>query len=64
MLAVKPELGLVLTAAADSSSACIDPAGLDPAASSSGSAGPDGVAASGLTAADVIDSGRTTCSSS
>ncbi len=57
MLAAKPELGLVLTAAADSSSACIDPAGLDPAAVLERKCGTGRCGASGLSAADVIESG-------
>ncbi len=57
MLAAKPELGFVLTAVADSSSARIDPDGLDPVAilddkCATGRCGP-----SGLSAADIIASG-------
>jgi homoserine dehydrogenase len=56
MLAKRPELGLVLTAVADSSSACIDPDGLDPAAILDAKCATGRCGASGLTAADVIGS--------
>lgn len=57
MLAAKPELGLVLTAVADSSSALVDPDGLDPAVVLDRKCGLGRCGTSGLTAADVIDSG-------
>jgi homoserine dehydrogenase len=57
MLGEKPELGLVLTAVADSSSASIEPGGLDPVAILDRKASTGRCGASGLAAADVIGSG-------
>lgn len=57
MLAAKPELGLVLVAAADSRSACIDPAGLDPADVLDRKSGTGRCGDAGLSAGDVLASG-------
>lgn len=57
-LAAKPELDLVLTAAADSSSACIDPDGLDPTAVLDAKCATGRCGVSGLSATDVLASGE------
>jgi homoserine dehydrogenase len=57
MLAKKPELGLVLTGVADSSSALIDPNGLDPLAVLDSKCGTGRCGTSGLSAREVLDSG-------
>lgn len=56
MLAEKPELDLLLTAVADSSSACIDPEGLDPGAILDTKSKTGRCGAAGVTAADIIGS--------
>lgn len=60
MLAEKPELGLVLTAVSDSSSASIDPSGLDPRdvldrKNLTGRCGEPGLGAGDVLASDVYD---------
>lgn len=57
MLAEKPELGLVLTAVADSSSAWIEPDGLDPAVVLERKCTTNRCGTQGLTADQILDSG-------
>ncbi|MGD9936951.1 MAG: homoserine dehydrogenase [Methanoregulaceae archaeon] len=57
VLAEKPELGLVLTGVADSTSAVIDPAGMDPREVLDRKCETNRCGRAGLSAADILDAG-------